>query len=129
MINQTNLTQYYGTMQYYRWSVLFPNMLLTDGAKYVADNGGAGGAYWLMDAIASHQPELLKKHEDAKNFQHWRLTKSGDCSAVLSCIEGTDLSDLASQEIEYTDFDMDSIDFYVCPVDETQYVIMLPSEY
>ena len=57
---QSQLAQFSGTDGYIRWSPLFPRMVLTDGAKFVADNGGTSGAYWLMDAIASHQPKALK---------------------------------------------------------------------
>ena len=47
---QSQLAQFSGTDGYIRWSPLFPRMTLTDGAKFVADNGGTSGAYWLMDA-------------------------------------------------------------------------------
>ena len=53
-----------------RWSPLFRQMVLTDGAKFVADNGGAHGAYWLMDAIASHQPKALR-NEMLRDIQFW----------------------------------------------------------
>ena len=60
MLDQAVLAGFSGTEEYHRYSPLFRRMLLTDGAKYVADNGGGHGAYWLMDAIASHQPKLLR---------------------------------------------------------------------
>ena len=48
-----NLDCFTGTENYYRWSVLFPDVVLTDGAKYLAE---AADAYWLMDLLASHLP-------------------------------------------------------------------------
>ena len=54
---QSNLAQFTGTEAYHRWSPLFPRMVLTDGAMFVAKHGGTSGAFWLMDAIVSHQPK------------------------------------------------------------------------
>ena len=48
----TQLALFTGTQHYYR---LARKHLLTDGTKYLAD---AAGAYWLMDAIASHLQEI-----------------------------------------------------------------------
>ena len=48
---QLDLRQFTGTTQWHRWSKL-TELVCTDGAKYLADEAGA---YWLLDAIASHQ--------------------------------------------------------------------------
>ena len=69
---QSTLDQFIGTEGYTRWSPLFRRMVLTDGAKFVADNGGRNGAYWLVDAIASHQPKALK-NEMLREIQFWTL--------------------------------------------------------
>jgi hypothetical protein len=79
--------QFTGTEGYIRWSPLFPRMVLTDGTKFVAENGGGAGAYWLMDAIASHQPKALKD-ERLREMQFWNLTvteKDGGNTAILTC--------------------------------------------
>ena len=95
-------------------------MVLTDGAKFVADNGGTSGAYWLMDAIASHQPKALKD-ERLREIQFWKLTvteKDGRKSAVLTCRADSGEKPAITQRIEYTDFDLPEIDLWVGPVDE-----------
>jgi len=84
---QDQLFQFTGTECYHRWSPLFPSMILTGGAKFVADNGGTSGAYWLFDAIASHQPKALK-NERLREMQFWKLIvteKDGRKSGVLTC--------------------------------------------
>lgn len=105
-------------------------MLLTDGAMYVAEHGGGNGAFWLMDAIASHQPEALK-HPSLMRFQVWTLdVRDGETrSATLTCKADSDQPALIQQEIEYTDFDAGGIELWCLPMTETDRVIMLPSEY
>lgn len=129
MINQAALAGFYGTENWHRWSPLFPKMLLTDGTKYIADHGGVNGAYWLMDAIASYQPELLKKYAWATEMQFWTLTLTPP-GAVLTCQVDRNTEPVVRQEIEYTDFDLLSIDLWVGPgMKPGEMVILLPSEY
>ena len=110
---------------------MFPRMVLTDGTKFVADNGGRHGAYWLMDAIASHQPKALK-NEMLRDIQFWTLAvaeKDGRKSAVLTCRADSGEKPVITQKIEYTDFDLPKIDLWVEPLDENTYVILLPCEH
>lgn len=116
---EKQLPYFIGTEHYYKWSVLFPKFVLTDGAKYVADNAGA---YWLMDLIASHQPKVRKITE----FQVWKLEKTGS-SAVVRCEDGN-YHEIMRQEIEYIDFPLDKIDLWA-QYDGNNLVIFLPSEY
>ena len=51
-LNRADLSQFTGTEQWYRHGIN-RKVLFTDGAKHVAD---AGGAYWLLDEIALIQP-------------------------------------------------------------------------
>jgi hypothetical protein len=125
---QDQLRQFTGTEGYHRWSPLFRRMVLTDGVKFVADNGGTHGAYWLADAIASHQPTAMKNVE-LRDMQFWNLTVKPDHSAVLTCRADSGRKPAITQRIEYTDFDLPEIDLWVGPVDETTYTILLPSEY
>ena len=114
------LPNFYGTSSYTRWSVLFRNFVLTDGALYLAENAGA---YWLCDAIASHYPSykdegfVVAKLRRAKATEGW----------VLRIEDGND-GLLADQLIEYSDFPLDEITLYVIPQDDL-WVILLPSEY
>jgi len=128
---QSQLDQFTGTEAYTRWSPLFRRMLLTDGAKFVADNGGGSGAYWIMDAIASHQPKAMR-NERLREMQFWKLEVTetdGMRSAVLTCRVDSGEEPVITQKIEYTDFDLPEIDLWVAPLDENNYVIMLPTEY
>ena len=136
MLDTTNLAHFTGTLQYHRWSPLFPHIFLSDGAKYVADSGGKQGAYWLMDAIASYQPEL--RASNLAEFQVWTLeTNTEDHTAELVCRVEDDMGRVIpiSQEIEYTDFDLDKISLYTAPTytedapGVKKMLIFLPSEY
>lgn len=127
-IDTSMLAQFSGTDEPHQYSMLFRRTLLSDGAKYVADNGGGHGAYWLMDAIASHQIKAMKNAR-LREFQVWKLKvnhKSGH--AVLTCQEDSDVKPAITQRIEYTDFDLDEIKLYV-EFDGKYQMIMLPSEH
>jgi hypothetical protein len=115
---QDNLAQFICTENYYRYSPLFRNFILTDGTKYLADEAGA---YWLMDAIASHIGSYRQDTFVVANLQKrpadWLLTiDDGNGKAYVK------------QEIEFSDFPLDSIKLYVCKQDD-MWVILLPSEY
>lgn len=114
---KSHLAGFTGTENYHRWSIL-SRMVLTDGAKSLAEEAGA---YWLMDAIASHQPKALRDPK-LQEIQFWKL-KAKDGKAVLTCERDTD--DVAiTQRIAFTDFPMDEVKLWV-----QNGVIMLPSEY
>lgn len=113
---EIDLASFTGTEQYHRY---WMGLKLTDGAKYLADQAGA---YWLMDAIASYQPEAMRDPMLCE-MQFWKLKVNADKSATLTCERDTD--DVAfKQEIGYTDFPLDSVKVYV-----QNGVILLPSEY
>ena len=112
------LPNFYGTENYHRWSVLFRNFVLTDGAKFIADECGA---YWLMDAIASY----LSRYRD-NGFAVAELKKHK--TGFVLTIEDGDYSALAQQPIEYSDFPLDEITLFVCQMDDL-WVIMRTSEY
>lgn len=122
---QANLDMHTGTDGYIRWSALFRNFVLTDGTMYLAENAGA---YWLMDAIASHIASYKEE-----GFVVAKLVKGmegkliGAPDWVLTLDDGNGRV-LASQEIEYSDFPLDSISLYVIP-QENLWIILLPSEY
>ena len=128
-----------GTEQWYRHGGFWRHeILLTDGVMHLAENGGRNGgtAFWLMDAIASYQGEkVLARHP----FQVWKLivTESDDrprCARLI-CTNGNNEKPIVEQEIEYTDFLLDTVQLYasVEPVDKTgkkkRVIILLPSEY
>lgn len=115
-LTKLELKQFTGTEYYYRHS-LAPRVLLTNGAKYVAE---VAGAYWLIDKIAFAQAH---KTIAAEEFQVWHLTVRPNHTATLTCEDGND-HEVFNKWITYTDFPLEEITFYF-----TGNVIMLPGEY
>ena len=117
ILTAADLLQFTGTEQWHRHGIV-RDVLFTDGAKYVAD---AGGAYWLLDAIALVQRGSNRVAAEA--FQVWKLTVNPDHSATLSCDDGNG-NVVFTKPIGYTDFPLPEIALYF-----TDGVILLPSEY
>lgn len=115
-LSKSDLSHLTGSEQWYRHG-LVRKVLYTDGARYVAETGGA---YWLLDEIAFGQS---KPTIAAEEFQVWRLKVNPDQTATLTCDDGNDRI-VFTKPIEYTDFPLAEIRFYF-----TDNVIMLPSEY
>lgn len=116
-LSKADLAMFTGTEEWYRHP-LVRKILYTEGAKYVADNGGA---YWLIDELAFSQsiPAVARER-----FQVWNLkVNQADNSAVLRCEDGN-YNIVFSKMIDYTDFPLDEIRFFL-----TDNVILLPSEY
>lgn len=113
---------------YYRYPP--KNIMLTVGVKNYADTNGA---YWLLDAIVSHQTKTNVRDEP---FQVWTLSVRG-INAILTATDGgkngESPAEIARQYIEYTDHPPG--DFVLWVVDQptesgiVYKVIMLPSEY
>jgi hypothetical protein len=113
-----------GTQGYHYNALFGKNFVYTDGVKYLLE---AANCYWLLDAIFSY-----KKTED---FQVWSL-KVENGSAVLTMKEDSGQPNIVKQEIPYTDFPLDEIEFFAIndhncggewgPV---HVVLMLKSEY
>lgn len=84
---------------------LFNRFVFTEGVKFVAD---VAGAYWLIDAVASHQLNH-RAVAQANGFQVWRLkhNKTGS-GAVLTMDDGGqdggEAKVLVRQRIPFTDF-------------------------
>lgn len=91
------LAQFTGSEHWYRHG-LVRDILFTDGAKYVAD---AGGAWWLLDEIAIAQ--RFEKKVAAEEFQVWKLTVNPDRTAKLACEDGNDRT-VFEKAIPFTDF-------------------------
>lgn len=96
-LSDADLWQFTGTENLYRHA-LNRNVLYSDGAKYVADEGGA---YWLLDEIALAQ--RFNKAVAAEEFQVWTLTVNADRTATLTCDDGDDHAVL-TKRIDFTDF-------------------------
>jgi hypothetical protein len=114
---KSDLAQFTGSDNWYRHGIN-RNVLFTDGARHVAEHGGA---YWLLDEIAIIQP--YNKAVAAEEFQVWKLAVRPDRSATLTCDDGND-NIVFTKEIEHTDFPLDEVTLYFA-----NNVIHLPSEY
>lgn len=110
------LSQFTGTERYYR---LNSRCLITDGAKYLADEAGA---YWLLDTAASYLLEI----GTTDWFVLVRLVVS-EHHATLSFEDGNG-GCYANQQITFTDFPSPEQVLYGC-WDGGQWIMMLPSEY
>jgi hypothetical protein len=116
-LTKADLSQFTGSEQWYRHG-LVRDVLFTDGARRVADTGGA---YWLLDeiALAQRSEKLLAGEE----FQVWKLTVKADKTATLTCDDGNG-NIVFTKAIRFTDFPLEEITFYY-----TNKTILLPSEY
>ena len=93
-------------------------MLFTDGAKYVADHGGA---YWLLDEIAFAQ--RYEKAVAGEEFQVWKLAVKPDHTATLTCEDGNG-NMVFTKALEFTDFPLSEITLWFA-----NNTIYLPSEH
>lgn len=117
-LTEASLVQFIGSETFYQHSF---GIRYTEGVKYMADHGGA---YWLIDAIASWQSDpQVCNDQMLQEIQFWKLTVNEDRSATLTCER--DEGDIAiTQEIPFTDFPLREIRLYC-----QQGIVLLPSEY
>jgi hypothetical protein len=128
---ESELKCFTGSEDYYRDMM---GVFHTDGVQYLAEHAGA---FWLIDAIVSHQSNPKVRREE---FQVWRLIKTPnriDIAAVLICTDGgkDELPGegvIARQEIPYTDFPLSEIRLYLengsLDGKNVHKILMLPSE-
>jgi hypothetical protein len=100
-----------GTEQYHK-NPFFPVFWYTDGIRQLAE---VAGAYWLIDAIFSHNRQ--------ETFQCWDLVVKGS-KAHLTMKEDTDKPFKVSQRIPCTDFPEGNWGFYL-----VNGVLMVKTEY
>ncbi len=112
-----DLRQFTGSEQCYRHG-LARKVLFTDGAKYLADKGGA---YWLIDLIA------LAQHPShpaaAEPFQLWTMRVTPNNTGTVTCEDGNG-REVFRHVLDYTDFPLPEVQLYC-----TDNTILLPSEY
>lgn len=103
---EQELAQFTGSTQLYRhWS---GRLQYTEGVKALADRAGA---HWLIDVVASHQTKAALRRMDG--FQLWELTVRPDKTATLVCRADSHARPAIHQEIEFTDFPLAELAFYV----------------
>jgi len=104
-----------------------PNIIISEGANYICDNGGA----WLIDAIASYEhmnKTLINKRKDYE-LHFWNIKVNNDHSAILTCLEDTDIPPIVTQKIEYTDLPFDLTIYAGNDGPGTPLKIFIPEEY
>jgi hypothetical protein len=116
-LSEADLNLFTGSENWYRHGIN-RDILFTDGAKHVADEGGA---YWLLDAIAIAQRR--EKKVAAEEFQVWTLKVREDRTESLICGDGND-NIVYTQHIEFTDFPRAEITLWFA-----NNTIYLPSEH
>jgi hypothetical protein len=116
-LDKAELSRFTGSEHWYRHG-LVRSILFTDGAKYVADEGGA---YWLLDEIALAQRG--EKAVAAEEFQVWTLRVNADRTATLTCEDGNDHT-VFEKAIPFTDFPADEMTLWF-----ENSTIYLPSEH
>ncbi len=115
---ESELQNFTGTEQWHRWSTLFRNCLLTDGANYLAKKAGA---FWFMDIIGSILSKI-KPH----GFAVCEITKTETGNALFTADDGNG-NVFYRQWIKGTDAPFNFRVFAVW--DGARLVIMVPSEY
>ena len=112
------MRQFTGSEHWYRGTIN-RKVVFTDGAKHVADNGGA---YWLLDEIALTQ--LHVKAVKAEEFQVWKLAVDvARQTGTLTCEDGNGKK-VFEKALEFTDFPLPEITLWFA-----NNTIFLPSEY
>jgi hypothetical protein len=111
------LAQFTGTEKYYRYQ----NLLLTDGAYYLAEKAGC---FWLMDVIWSHAME--NGWFGKEDFITCKLTVQENVGDVV--FDDGNGNILVTQHLPFTDFPMEENQLYIVR-GETSFVVMLPGEY
>ena len=128
-LTKQELVQFVGDVERFRHS-LNPRVIYTPGVQHVAE---AGGAYWLIDAIASYlTPRYLEaaiaSDPRVGELQFWRLTVSEERSAVLEARVDSDCESFVRQGIPFTDFPLESVDIWA-GFDGEVWTLYLPSEH
>jgi hypothetical protein len=116
-LSEADLRHFTGSENWYRHGIA-RNVLFTDGAKYVADQGGA---YWLIDEIALAQ--RYQKEVAAEEFQAWTPMVNGDRTAALTCEDGNGKA-VFTKRLDYTDSPAERITLWV-----ENNTIYLPNEH
>jgi len=119
------LAQFSGDLDRYR--SINPRVIYTPGVKYLADRAEA---HWLIDAIASYFLGGKQVFPDSRleTLQFWRLeVREGD-SAILTARADSGVEPYVTQQIEYTDFPLETIDIWA-GFNGNGWTLYLPSEH
>lgn len=128
-LTHDDLRQFTGDLDRYRHP-RNRRVIFTPGVKFLAEKGGA---YWLIDAIASyfgtpHMRRSIAADPRLEGLQFWRLEISEDHSAVLTCCADSGVKPTIRQEISFTDFPLEYVDIWA-GFDGVHWTLYLPSEH
>lgn len=117
------LRNFTGTEGYLRYNpLLFPRLVLTDGAQFLAEEAGA---YWLMDMVGSYLPEIPAD----EHFVLVRYAGTPGSSGLFSMTDDDPANQTYTrQSVEYSNFPLDEIRLYLTR-QEGYWVLLLTSEY
>lgn len=115
-----NLSNFWGSASFFR-SWMSRSLIYTEGVEFINQNG----AGWLVDAVLSHVLHTPKVAREDFILATLKVNLEKH-SAVLTFDDGNG-NVLAKQMIEYTDFPLPEISFYVENNGEGK-TMMLPSE-
>lgn len=117
------LNDFYGTQAYH--ATASASVLLTDGAKFLRDNG----LKQVIATIVAAQPDVQAKSRPMRSFQVWNLNKTGE-GWVLQGGTGAKRGK-PSFEAKFEalpDFPLDTMQIYVGFNAPAQAIVLLPSE-
>ena len=124
-----DLRQFTGDLMRFRHP-LNRSVIYTPGVQYLAE---VGGAYWLIDAIASYlSPNFIRKvaADDPRiaAMHFWTLTLRDDDTAVLEARADSPCEPFVRQNVEYTDFPLETVSIWAAN-DGRKWTLYLPSEH
>lgn len=123
------LNQFTGDLERFRhWCNR--HVIYTPGVRFLAERGGA---YWLLDAIASYfgtprMDRAIEADPRLVELQFWRLDVHSDDTAVLSARADADEEPFITQSIPFTDFPLKFVDIWA-GFDGVHWTLYLPSEH
>jgi hypothetical protein len=128
-LTKDDLNQFTGDLVRYRHP-LNRRVIYSPGVRHIAEEGGA---YWLIDAIASHigSPEFIKaaKRDCRINTMHfWLLETSWGGGAELTARADSGEVAFIKQAIPFTDFPLRQLDVWAA-FDGEHWTLYLPSEH
>lgn len=105
-------------------------VIYTPGVQHVAE---AGGAYWLVDAIASwigsEEFQAAEQQDGRISEMHfWAFERQGEVAGRLTARADSPDEPFIVQEIEFTDFPLPRIDIWAA-YDGSFWTLYLPREH
>jgi hypothetical protein len=103
---------------------LDPRVRMTEGVMFLAQQAKA---YWLIDAIVSHQTTNRAR---SNGFQVWKFRRLPDGYCDLRMTDGNSDDPIITQVITYSDFPLDHIEIWMIRSGNGGgFTMLLPSEY